>query len=169
MANKPIKADQGIKDGASDKVYTPDEVAKYLINLLPIKDSDVLLDPCRGQGAFYNNFPELNIKLYCEIDEGIDFFNFNDKVDWIITNPPYSIYDAFVKHCFELSNNVALLVPFSKVSSSMKRIKAIKEYGGIKNIWFLSAARCGFPFGFPCGFIWYQRGYNDSWNVIEKI
>ena len=169
MANKPIKTNKGIDGGVSDKVYTPETIAKALIEKLPIKDSDILLDPCRGKGAFYNNFPELNVKLYCEIDEGIDFFDFDKKVDWIISNPPYSIYDSFINHCFELSDNVALLVPFSKVASSMKRIKAIKEYGGIRNIWFLSAGRCGFPFGFPCGFIWYQRGYNDSWNVIEKI
>lgn len=152
--------------GANDKVYTPENIAKQLIDKLPIQQSDTILEPCRGKGAFYNNFPSQNIKYYCEIDENIDFFDFNTKVDWIITNPPYSIYDKFVEHCFELSDNVCLLVPFSKISNSMGRIKQIKKYGSIKKIWFVSAGKCGFPFGFPCAFVWYQKDYTDNWELL---
>ena len=87
--------------------------------------------------------------------------------EWIVTNPPYSIYDKFMDHCFESAINVCVLVPFSKVASSMKRVKNYKEKGfGIKKIWFVSAGRCGFPFGYPCGFVWFQRGCKDNWEIL---
>jgi len=48
----------------------------------------------------------------------------------------------------------------------MGRIKQIKKYGGIKKIWFVSAGKCGFPFGFPCAFVWYQRNFADNWELL---
>lgn len=166
MANIPVKANKSTVGGANDKVYTPENIAKQLIAKLPIKSTDTILDPCKGGGAFYDNYPSENTKYYCEIDEGKDFFDFNTKVDWIISNPPYSIYDKFVEHCFELSDNVCLLVPFSKISNSMGRIKQIKKFGGIKKIWFVPASKCGFPFGFPCAFVWFKKDCEDNWEIV---
>lgn len=169
MAYKPIRANKGTIGGASDKVYTPPEMAYELIHLLPIQpQQDFIMDPCRGKGAFYNQFPTDDAhKLWCEIDEGRDFFDWHGFVEWIVTNPPYSIYDKFMEHCFESAINVCVLVPFSKVASSMNRIKNYKAVGfGIKKIWFVSAGRCGFPFGYPCGFVWFQRGCKDNWEIL---
>lgn len=166
MSYSHIKANKGIIGGVNDKVYTPPEIAKTLISKLPIKSNEILLDPCRGKGAFFDNFPTANEKYYCEIDEGKDFFDWHQTVHWIITNPPYSIYDKFVEHCFKLAVNVALLIPFTKVASSLKRLKTIKEFGGIQHIWFLSAGKCGFNFGYPCGFIWYKRNCIDNWEIL---
>lgn len=167
MANKIVRANKSRLGGVNDKVYTPDEVAKQLISLLPIKDTDRVLEPCMGEGSFYHNLP--GIKDWCEIDRGRDFFEYNAKVNWIVTNPPYSIFDQFVKHCFQLSDNVCLLVPLSKIVSSLGRIKLYKEYGGIHKMWILSASRCGFPFGFPCCFVWFQKGKKDNTLQAELL
>lgn len=167
MANKIVRANKSRLGGVNDKVYTPDEVAKQLISLLPIKDTEKVLEPCMGGGAFYNNLP--GVKDWCEIDRGRDFFAYHKKADWIVTNPPYSIFDEFVKHCFELSDNVCLLVPLSKIVSSLGRIKQYKEYGGINKMWILSASRCGFPFGFPCCFVWFQKGKKDNTLQVELL
>ncbi len=169
MSYKHIKANKGIVGGVNDKVYTPPEMAKKLIYLLPIKfKQDYILDPCRGKGAFYDNFPtDDEHKLWCEIDEGKDFFDWHGYVDWIITNPPYSIYDKFLEHCFESATNVCVLVPFTKVASSMGRIRSYKEkWFAIRKIWFVSASKCGFKFGYPCGFVWFQRGWQDNWEIL---
>lgn len=169
MSSKPIKANKGTIGGASDVVMTPPIVAAKLVGLLPIKPGDVCLDPSMGDGAFFNAFPQHCVKDWCEISKGRDFFACTTKCDWIITNPPYSIYDKFLGHAFSLADNVVLLVPFSKVASSLGRIKMIMEYGGIYRVWFVGASRCGFPFGFPCSFIWFKRGYSDNWTMLEGV
>lgn len=160
-----VKANKGKIGNVNDKVYTDETVAKYIINSLPIKENEILLEPCRGKGAFYNNFPSFCIKDFCEIDEGKDFFEYNKKVDWIITNPPYSIFDAFAKHCFELSDNVVLLAPLSKIVSSLGRIKMFEQYGNVVEIQLIGASKCGFHFGFPCCSIWFKKNYKGTTNI----
>jgi ribosome production factor 1 len=50
-----------------------------------------------------------------EIDDGNDFFLFSDKVDWIITNPPFSIFSKIIKHGLEVSDNSVWLLPTWKI------------------------------------------------------
>lgn len=100
--------------------YTPVACAKALIALTPIAEGDTLLEPFRGGGAFYDNFPEGHPKDYCEIDEGKDFFLFNGTFDVIITNPPFRIegadgkrVNALVKcmdKSFEVANKVVAVL-----------------------------------------------------------
>lgn len=70
---------------------TPSELAKDLIALLPIKDEDVLYEPFKGEGAFYNNFPIVNKKDWSEITEGRDYTTYEGEYDWVITNPPFTL------------------------------------------------------------------------------
>jgi hypothetical protein len=79
-----------------DVVYTNDEVAKDIIS--HFQPSGYLLDPCKGDGAFYNNFPADCKKAYCEIDEGKDFFQFVEPVDYLFGNPPYKIFSKWMAH-----------------------------------------------------------------------
>ena len=81
-----MKSQPGINYKSNDIVMTPSRFAKEIIDYF--NPSGLILEPCRGDGGFYNNF--LKPKEWCEITEGKDFFDFNEKVDWIITNPPYS-------------------------------------------------------------------------------
>lgn len=160
-----VKADKGTTNNKNDKCMTPPDIAEMLIGLLPIKRGQTLLDPFKGKGAFYNHFPDGTIVSWCEIDEGSDFFACQAKFDWLISNPPYSIFDAVLDHSFEIANNVAYLVPLSKIFSSMGRIRKWQAYGNIKAIWILSASKCGFPFGFPAAFVWWQKGYKGETKI----
>jgi len=78
-----------------DKTYffhqTPKELAKKLIECLPLVDGDKVLEPFKGEGAFYNNLPENVEKYWTEIEEGRDYKSFTDKVDWVISNPPFKL------------------------------------------------------------------------------
>lgn len=74
------------------------------MQLLPL--SGRVLDPSRGQGAFYNLIPDGCEKLWCELDDDRDFFAFNEHVDWIVTNPPWSKLKAFMEHAMSISDNV---------------------------------------------------------------
>ena len=133
----------------NDKITTPVNIAKQIISLLPINPEDVLYDPFRGSGAFYNNYPEHNKKHYSEIDEGLDFFDFNNKVDWIISNPPYSLYTEVMRHSYELAENIVYLIPLSKLVSSMGRIRELKRYGGIKKTVDFASQQMRIPFWLP--------------------
>ncbi len=146
-----------------DVVYTPDLVARQIINLL--NPSGKVLDPCKGKGAFYNNFPDHCERYWCEIDEGKDFFQWNEKVDWIIGNPPYSLaaFRQFLNHSFHLADNVAFLVPINKVFQSFTEMDAILKYGGIRSIMCYGPGRqINLPFGFAVGSFHFQRGYKGK-------
>lgn len=75
---------------------TPQILAKDLIANLNLDKGLNLLEPFKGEGAFYDQFPTENTKDYAEIEEGRDFKNTNFKfqqIDWVITNPPFRIND----------------------------------------------------------------------------
>ena len=97
----------------------------------------------------------------CEIDKGRDFYEYNNKVDRIITNPPYSDYDNFVNHCMECADNIALLIPLAKPFSSLQRIKKMLDYGNIHSLFIFNygASKAGFPFWFPLSIYYFKRGY----------
>lgn len=77
-----------------DEVYlfhqTPTELAIKLIEEINILDTDIVLEPFKGEGAFYDNLPVCK-KEWCEITQGKDWLSYTDKVDWVITNPPFRL------------------------------------------------------------------------------
>ena len=155
----PTKPNRTIKATASDTVQTPIEIAKMIIK--KFNPQGLILEPCKGNGNIYCQLPKP--KDWCEITQGRDFFDYHQKVDWIITNPPYSIYDKFLEHCFELADNVVLLCPIAKAFKSMRVEKLVDNYGGLKLIWLIgSGTNCGFNFGFPTGCLHYQRNYKGT-------
>lgn len=90
-------------------VMTKSSMAKYLMERLYFNDNDVLLEPCRGDGAFYNNFPSNTINKWCEINEGIDFLKWDedDKVDYCISNPPFvprKLFWSFNQKAMRITN-----------------------------------------------------------------
>jgi hypothetical protein len=139
----------------NDVVYTPDAVAKMIAD--EFKPTGRILEPCKGEGAFMRHLPAGS--EWCEIREGRDFFNWKEPVDWIVSNPPYSLWDRWFPHSLALASNVVYLVPFSKVFKSMGTIRQIYDYGGIVKVLVMPAGKAGFPFGFPCGAFHFKRGY----------
>lgn len=148
----------------NDDISTPFEISKMIIDMFDIDGK--VLDAFRGNGSFYNQYPNNCRKDWCEIKDGRDFFDYNEKVDWIITNPPYSILDEVLDHSFEISKNIVYLVPLSKIVSSMGRIRKIRKYGGVPSIYILSASKCNFPFGFPACAIHFKKDYSGNTEII---
>ena len=97
--------------------------------------------------------------MWCEIDDGRDFFAFHEPVDWIVSNPPYSDFHRWLVHAFEISENVVYLVPFGKIFKSMNTVRTIYAWGGIVKALCFPARHAGFPFGFPCGAFHFRKGY----------
>jgi hypothetical protein len=152
-----------IDKNPDDDIYTPESIAMAIVKMF--NPQGRILEPCKGKGAFLKYLPEGT--EWCEIAEGKDFFNYKEKVDWIITNPPYSTYDKFLDHAFEIADNVVYLVPLNKVFNSFERITKYYKYGGIAKIWFIGTGNlCGFPFGFPVGAVHWKKEHKG---VIEIV
>jgi hypothetical protein len=146
-----------------DIVYTPERIAKGIINYL--QPDGICLDPCKGDGAFYKFMPK-NAD-YCEIRENKDFFKYSKKVNWIIGNPPYSIFKEFLERSFEIADNVSFLVPTNKIFQRQIIMDMINNYGGIKSmIIFGSGQLLDFPFGFSVGNFHFQKKYKGASETI---
>jgi hypothetical protein len=70
---------------------TPVDLAKDLMVHVPLAESDRLLEPFRGEGAFYNNFPVNNPKDWSEITDGRNYIDYTGEYDWVISNPPFKL------------------------------------------------------------------------------
>lgn len=143
----------------NDIVMTPDWLAEDVMRYFPWQGR--LMEPCRGDGAFYNLMPAGSV--WGEIREGRDFLTYKGRVDWIITNPPYSTFDAFLTQALTVADNVVVVIPVNKLLSSYKKMRQVMDWGGIREIRYYGSGRqVGFPFGFPVGAIWLQRNYKGD-------
>lgn len=142
-----------------DVVYTPDDVARDVVNFF--KPTGRILEPSAGDGAFLKWLPPNTD--WCEIEKGRDFFANHEHYDWIIGNPPYSNWNNWLTHSFELADNIVYLVPITKAYSSLDVMQKSKLFGGVKTIFVLgTGAEIGFDFGFASGAIHFQRGYKGG-------
>jgi|TARA_R110001599_G_scaffold93089_1_gene243181 hypothetical protein len=114
-----------LRQKPNDKIYTPPKVVDIMLNFCGYNSGESVLEPARGLGAIYNKLEEP--KQYCEIEEGIDFFNYNKKVEWIITNPPYSILDKWFKHTYTICNKFCYII--GMYSLTPKRIEVMNKNG----------------------------------------
>ena len=141
-----------------DCIQTPLSLAIEIVN--HFKPEGKVLEPCKGEGVFLKYLP-VNTE-WCEIADGKNFYDYTKKVNWIVTNPPYSDFNRFLEHSFELSDNVVLLVPLAKMFKSMGTIRQILNYGGFVSIHFLPSSKAGFPFGFPSGIFHIKKDYKGE-------
>lgn len=139
-----------------DIVYTPDWVAKDMVDFF--SPSGSILEPCKGDGVFLKFLPSTT--EWCELQEGRDFFEWMERVDWIISNPPYSKVRPWFRHSYEIADNIVYLVPLRNVFSGYGFIREIYAYGGIRHIRvYGTGGRLGFPMGNAIGAMHLQRDY----------
>ena len=113
-----------------DKIYTPEDIAKRLIAKIPVDiENDTMGDPCKGSGAFFNNFPVCaDHKVYWELDEGKDFLKDGFKVDWQVTNIPFSMPKEFIFAMAENCNKGFGILCLSN-SMTVTRLKKLETMG----------------------------------------
>lgn len=146
----------------ADVVYTPAPWATDIVR--HFKPEGLCLDPCRGGSAFYDALSEP--KDWCEIADGRDFFEYRARVDWIVSNPPYSIFSRWLDHSLSLADNIVYLIPVNKLLSSLQKLHKVYTYGGIAHIRYYGTGRAaGFPFGFPVGAVHLKKGYSGPMEI----
>lgn len=146
-----------------DVVYTPDWCARDMVDWF--KPSGKVLEPCKGDGAIYKYLPDG--AEWCEIELGRDFFAYTKQVDWIVSNPPYSLYREWMRHSYEISKNILYLLSVTTFFTDAARMTRAMETGWIKHIRFYGAGnRLGFPTSRPIAAFHFVRGYTGptSWS-----
>jgi hypothetical protein len=128
------------RDTAKNVFITPLDLAKSHIDMVDTIEGDLWLDSSKNSGSYYNQFPT-DKKEYCEILEGIDFFNYTGSPDIICDNPPYSILDTWFKKVITLNPRVyACLIGVSNLTS--RRIEWFEKSGyGIKKLKMLKVQK----------------------------
>ena len=148
---------------SNDEVMTPPYLVKNIIK--HFKPRDKILEPCKGSGNFLKYLPNAD---WCEIKEGRDFFDYNKKVEWVITNPPWSKIRSFLKHSMEISSNIVFLMSINHLWTKA-RLRDMKEMKfGIKEIYMIPDKTVDFPqTGFKTGAIHIKKNYRGNIKMTE--
>lgn len=94
---------------ANEYYPTPDESIQRLFTIAPINPEWTYLEPCKGLAeAIYKHMPEGS--QWAELSSGVDYLEteFN-KVDCIVTNPPFSLTAQFLEKSFTEADVVIYL------------------------------------------------------------
>ena len=146
-----------------DIVMTPEYLAQDIIQ--HFNPTGIVLDPSRGTGAFYDNFPneQIIMKDWCELGECKDFLQYSNKVDWIITNPPWSKMQKFLEHGMRISDNIVYLTTINHYTTK-RRIREMREYNfAIKEIYCVDTPKKPWPqLGFQLAAVHTQRDYSGG-------
>lgn len=141
---------------SDDVVMTPRPLAQSLIGLLG--PTGRILEPCAGDGAFLEFLPPG--AMWCEISRGRDFFAFTERVDWIVTNPPWRQIRQFLIHSFALADHVAFLMTINHAWTRARLRDAAAAGFGLTRIILVETPRSFPPSGFQLGMVVYKRNYS---------
>ena len=141
---------------------TPKDLAKVLIE--HFNPRGFILEPGRGERNMYDLLPDP--KDWCEIEEGRDFFDWEEKVDWIFANPPWDDLDTWLKHCFKVADKIMALIPCSHIWPE-KMIEATRESEfGLKEIaWIYDPPHTWTSMEFGLAGVLWVRGYEGPVTV----
>ena len=144
----------------ADIVMTTLSLARRVIAAFASEMEGIVLEPARGQGAFFNQLPEHIEADWCEISMGRDFFGYTRKVDWIITNPPFSLFREFLLHALDLAENIVFLCPLNHFSTKHRLRQIAAEGFRFKRIILTPQPKEWTSAGFQIAAIHLQRGWD---------
>jgi len=119
---------KNMKNNASDEFQTPEVAIRCL---LPYLNKSWHIWECAwGNGCLAHHLEAAGYLVFGEF--GNPFYDFLKcdfrTYDCIVTNPPYSLKDEFLAHCYELGKPFALLLPLTALEGK-KRGALYREHG----------------------------------------
>lgn len=143
---------------SDDVVMTPRPLATMLVSAL--SPSGRILEPCAGDGAFVEALEPYAAGRVgqCEAVDG-GFSWWTERVDWVVTNPPWSQFAAFLRHALEIADNVAMLATVNHWWTRRRVADVLGAGFGYKHLLL-----CDWPQGWPSsgfqlGMMHVSRGY----------
>jgi hypothetical protein len=157
---------------SNDIVMTPPGVCAAVVDHFAPQGR--VMDPCAGNGNFLRAFVDYGIPvndvLWCEVNTTFisklwgpprDFFSYTEKVDWIITNPPWSQIRKFLDHAMIVADNVVFLLTVNHIWTKL-RFKNIHNAGfAIKEICVMDSPKELNKSGFTVGCVHVSRSPVD--------
>jgi hypothetical protein len=117
-----------MKSGSPDHFQTDPVALNPLLKFLfPFR---IIWECAAGKGKLVKKLEDAgHIVVPTDILTGQDFLSCDPYVhDAIVTNPPYTIKDAFLQRCYELEKPFALLLPLTTFDSRKRRLM-MKKHG----------------------------------------
>lgn len=146
-----------------DRIFTPENLAKRLIEKIPALKGDTWCDPCLGEGVFYNNFPTENKEWY-EIDKEKDYLRSLENYDWVVTNIPFSQPKEFIFKMAEHCNKGfgILCLANSMTATRLKMLEGMGLY--VDSLTILYVKKWGF--GYRTDFYVFTRKSQERFETI---
>lgn len=118
-----------IKRGVFDELYTPRYAIIPLLKYLP-KNKTIWECTDYGKSNITTILKENGYKVISTHKENFDFLKDKPNFDFdiIITNPPYSLKDEFIKKCYEYEKPFCLLLPITSLEG-IERGKIFRKNG----------------------------------------
>ena len=112
----------------TDHYQTPMGVFDPVISYVPKHYR--IWEPACGQGNLVNDFTSKGYDVIgTDILYGNDFFSYEpNEWDILITNPPFSIKDKWIKRCYDLDKPWILLLPLTALEGQFRQ-KLYREKG----------------------------------------
>lgn len=107
-----------------DYYPTPPEVTQALIQWLKLPSGTVIWEPAEGAGDMVRELRRCGYRVIgSDISTGTDFLTapLPVGVEWIITNPPFSLSVEFINRCAEIGKPFALLLKSQYWHSASRR------------------------------------------------
>lgn len=134
IATALTKAQKAHKRKAADFYPTPPDVTRALMDFLAIGLDKVVLEPACGDGSMSRVIEGYgNRVLSSDLRDGPEIYGLPGRdfispesdaftgVDWIITNPPFNLAEAFIRKALSITPNVAMLLSNQYWHSSRRR------------------------------------------------
>lgn len=118
------KVDRGQRR-KSDFYQTPYSMTRQFLDVkFPVYLSLAsVLEPAAGAGAMVEVLRERfgNVQHYDLVRDGKDFLDHSGMVDYVITNPPFSLANQFIEKCMEITKReFALLMPLNYLQGKQR-------------------------------------------------
>jgi hypothetical protein len=129
-SNRIVGGNDAGKRVAMDFYPTPPEATVALLNFLHLPSDQRIWEPACGENDMVNVMRVRGYEVIgTDINMGVDFLTAElpDGVDWIITNPPFSAAEGFIRKCIEHKRPFALLLK-SQYWHAKKRQEIFQEH-----------------------------------------
>jgi hypothetical protein len=105
--------------------------------------------------------------FWCEIKQGRDFFAWTERVDWIMTNPPWSQIRRFLQQAMSVADQIVFLMTINHVWTKA-RLRDIRAAGfGLREIVLVDMPPTFPQSGFQLGAVYLSRGWTGAIKLSE--